>query len=293
MDQISASDPKPGTSKQNDALPSNPNTKLNTQLNIQATEHIDEPMETDFCGPLPPFSEKIQSELGSDPNRSDQTSEQPEQVYSVKAKKHSDKRKHKVRAKYVSQSSSSEESESSVQVKKSSKAKRAMLPLSPYLKEYFEKFEQDIQASNLPEGKYIKPPASTAKWYKVGQPCFEDTIQELNSDFAKICISPKPSGAPMGKVPLQVLNNLNIRQGRTSALLTFPLLLLRLLLFVALPWKGTRTVSSLLGYETACDYFYVLNKRILIQQRALACLSKSLAHILQRELYTMGDTNLL
>ena len=35
------------------------------------------------------------------------------------------------------------------------------------------------------------------------------------------------------------------------------------------------------------------NKRILIQQRALACLSKSLAHILQRELYTMGNTGLL
>ena len=45
------------------------------------------------------------------------------------------------------------------------------------------------------------------------------------------------------------------------------------------------------GYETACDYFDVLN--ILIQQRALACLKKSLAHILQRELYTMCNTNLL
>ena len=47
------------------------------------------------------------------------------------------------------------------------------------------------------------------------------------------------------------------------------------------------------GYETACDYFDVLYKRILIQQRALACLSKSLAHILQRELYFMGNTNRL
>ena len=36
-----------------------------------------------------------------------------------------------------------------------------------------------------------------------------------------------------------------------------------------------------------------MNKRILIQQRALACLSKSVAHILQRELYTMGNTGLL
>ena len=44
------------------------------------------------------------------------------------------------------------------------------------------------------------------------------------------------------------------------------------------------------GYEYACDYFEILNKRILIQKRALACLSKSLAHILQRELYTMDNT---
>ena len=47
------------------------------------------------------------------------------------------------------------------------------------------------------------------------------------------------------------------------------------------------------GYENACDYFEILNKIIFIQQRALACLSKSLAHILQRELYTMGNTGLL
>ena len=47
------------------------------------------------------------------------------------------------------------------------------------------------------------------------------------------------------------------------------------------------------GYDNACDYFEIMNKRILIQQRALACLSKSVAHILQRELYTMGNTGLL
>ena len=47
------------------------------------------------------------------------------------------------------------------------------------------------------------------------------------------------------------------------------------------------------GYENACDYFDLMNKKILIQQRALACLSKSVAHILQRELYTMGSTGLL
>ena len=47
------------------------------------------------------------------------------------------------------------------------------------------------------------------------------------------------------------------------------------------------------GYDTACDYLEVLNKTILIQQRALACLINSLAHILQRELYSIGNTGLL
>ena len=161
-----------------------------------------------------------------------------------KLKKYSDKRKHKVRAKYVTSSASSEESEASTQVRKSSKPKgasfeldnqksnpdpifhgdidmsdlppqytedignfwqilnlpdprdsmprssttvwalnnakdqqelrprgpSAMLPLSPHLKDAFEKFEQDFQAAGLPKGNYIKPPASTSKWYKLGQP---------------------------------------------------------------------------------------------------------------------------
>ena len=55
------------------------------------------------------------------------------------------------------------------------------------------------------QGKYIKLPPSTSKWYRVGQPCYQDKYQELNTDFAKICITPKPSGAPMGKVPLPIL----------------------------------------------------------------------------------------
>ena len=44
------------------------------------------------------------------------------------------------------------------------------------------------------------------------------------------------------------------------------------------------------GYEQACEYLDIWNKTVLIQHRALTCLSKSLAHILQRELYTMGNT---
>ena len=47
------------------------------------------------------------------------------------------------------------------------------------------------------------------------------------------------------------------------------------------------------GYEQAYEYLDFWNKTVLIQHRALTYLSKSLAHILQRELYSMGNTGLL
>ena len=84
----------------------------------------------------------------------------------------------------------------------------SVLPLSSVIKDAFDKFEHDFKAANLPEGKYIKAPPSATKWYKVGQPCYEEKIQELNTDFSKICITHKPSGAPMGKVPLSILKEL-------------------------------------------------------------------------------------
>ena len=227
-----------------------------------------------------------------------------------KAKKHSDKRKHKVRAKYYSQLSSLEEDESSVPTKKSTKPQHkappesahqdstdpvfyrevemsdlpsqyaeeveifrqildlpdpretlprssatvlglddekgqqelrprgpsAMLPLNPILRDAFEKFEQDFLTSNLPEGKYINPMASTAKYYKVEQPCFEDKLQELNTDFAKICISPKPSGAPVGKVPLQVLKELEHQARQNLSTINFTATFARLQVSVSEGW---------------------------------------------------------
>ena len=188
----------------------------------------------------------------------------------------------------------------------------AMLPLNSILKDAFEKFEQDFLASNLPEGKYIKPPASSAKYYKVGQPCFEDKIQELNTDFAKICISPKPSGAPMGKVPVQVLKELEHKARQNLSTINFTANFAKnasscntVMEKCQHSIKTTfNSVKSQIqkgadperavrrGYENACDYFEIMNQRILIQQRALACLSKSVAYILQRELYTMGNTGL-
>ena len=190
-----------------------------------------------------------------------------------------------------------------------------MLPLNSIIKDAFDKFDQDFQAANLPEGKYIKVPPSTAKWYKVGQPCYEDKIQELNTDFAKICISPKPPGAPMGKVPLPILKELEHQVRQNISTLNFTTTFAKTssssscnstLEKCQHSLKSTfKKVKSQIrkaadpekvakrGYEEACEYLDIWNKTLLIQHRALTCLSKSLAHILQRELYSMGNTCLL
>ena len=158
----------------------------------------------------------------------------------------------------------------------------SMLPLNPYLKDAFEKFEKDFLASNL------KPPASTAKYYKVGQPCFEDKLQELNSDFAKICISPKPSGAPMGKVPLQVLKELGHQAIQNLSTIDFTATFANTASAcnttmekcqhsLKATFKRVKTQiqkganpekAARRGYEHTWVYFEILNKRILIQQRA-------------------------
>ena len=187
----------------------------------------------------------------------------------------------------------------------------SMLPLNSVIKDAFDKFEHDFQAANLPVGKYIKPPA-TAKWYKVGQPCYEK-MQELNINFAKICITPKPSGAPMGKVPLPILKDLEHQARQNISSLNFTAAFAKTLSSCnatlekcqhSLKSTFKRVKSQIqksanpekaakCGYEQACEYLDLWNKTVLIQHRALTCLSKSLAHILQRELYTMGNTGLL
>ena len=188
-----------------------------------------------------------------------------------------------------------------------------MLPLSSVIKDAFDKFEHDFQAANLPEGNYIKPPPSTAKWYKVGQPYYEEKIQELNTDFAKICITPKHPGAMMGKVPLPILKELEHQARQNISTLNFTAAFAKTssscnatLEKCQHSLKSTfKRVKSQIqkganpekaakrGYEQACEYLDLWNKTVLIHHRALTCLSKSLAHILQRELYSMGNTGLL
>ena len=188
----------------------------------------------------------------------------------------------------------------------------SMLPLSSVVKDAFDKFEHDFQAANLPEGKYIKPP-STTRWYKVGQPCYEEKIQELNTDFAKICVTPKPPGAPMGKVPLPILKELEHQARQNISTLNFTAAfaetssscnttLEKCQQSLKSTFKRVKTQiqkdanpekAAKRGYEQACEFLDIWNKTVLIQHRALTCLCHSLAHILQRKLYTMGNTDLL
>ena len=175
------------------------------------------------------------------------------------------------------------------------------------------RFCQQKHSSSLPEGKNIKPLPSTSKWYRVGQPCYQDKFQELNTDFAKICITPKPSGAPMGKVPLPILKELEHQARQNISTLNFTTAFAKTSSSCNASLENCQhsiksTVKKIktqiqkganpdkaakCGYEQVCEYIDFWNKTVLIQHRALPCLSKSLAHILQRELYSMGNTGLL
>ena len=55
----------------------------------------------------------------------------------------------------------------------------------------------------------------------MGQPCCQEKFQEVNTDFAKICITPKPPGAPMGKVPLPILKELEHQARQNISTLNF------------------------------------------------------------------------
>ena len=114
----------------------------------------------------------------------------------------------------------------------------------------------------------------------------------------------------MGKVPLQVLKELEHQVGQNLSTINFTATFARTAsscntamekcqhsikatfqMYKSQIQKGADPKTAVTrGYDNACDYFEIMNKIIFIQQRALACLSKSVPHIPQRELYTMGNT---
>ena len=99
----------------------------------------------------------------------------------------------------------------------------SMLPLSSIIKDAFDKFKHGFQAANLPEGKYIKHPPSTTKWYKVGQPCYE-----YYRFLQKSVILLNPLGLLRARFPYQFLRNWNTKLGKTYPALTLLLPLPRL-----------------------------------------------------------------
>ena len=172
--------PRPGPSNQPNPLP--------TRTSIpRASDHSDvQPMDTDFYGPpLPPkSSQNVQSKHAS--KQSDVESyhsehhselEHPRKVV-PKAKKHSDKRKLKARAKYYSQSSFSEEDESSASTKKPAKPQHKVpqepqhqdstdpvfyreVDMSDLSSQYAEEVETFRQILNLPDPRETLPRYST------------------------------------------------------------------------------------------------------------------------------------
>ena len=165
----------------------------------------------------------------------------------------------------------------------------AMLTLSPQLKDGFVTFEQDFQAANLPEGKYIKPLLPLLSGTNWDNLVLRTTYKNLYLPFG------------LGKFEHQARQNLCIFNISTAFTKTASECNLTI-----------RTVSRLLSKElnAKCkrvailkklpdmvmktyDYLDILNKRILIQPRALAFQSKVLSHNLQKELYTIRNSNLL
>ena len=138
-------------------------------------------------------------------------------------------------------------------------------------------------------------------------------MQELKTDFASICISPKPSGTPMGKVPMQVVKEFEHQARQNLCTLNFSAAFNQVISECNLVMESCRDslkatskrVKTQIqkganpervaknGYERTCDYLDILDRWINIQQKALACQSKALSHMLQRELYTMGYSVLI
>ena len=117
----------------------------------------------------------------------------------------------------------------------------------------------------------------------MGQPCYEEKIQELNTDFAKICITPKPPGAPMGKVTLPVLKELEHQARQNISTLNFTAAFAKtssscntslekcqhslkstFKRVKSQIQKGTNPEKAAKrGYEQACEYFDFWNKTVL------------------------------
>ena len=182
------------------------------------------------------------------------------------------------------------------------KGPSTFLPSNPALKEELTKWEQDFQNLNLIKGKFPKAPQATGKYYKMVDPCFEERMQELNRKFGNICISPRPQVAPGVRAPLHVAKELKHQARQNICTLNFSAVFnhtisgcssvmdrcldsIKSTLKKAKHQILERVIKN--TYDKATDYMDVWDKRIQIQQRALACQSKAMTHMLGRDLHVM------
>ena len=138
-------------------------------------------------------------------------------------------------------------------------------------------------------------------------------MQEVNTDFASMRISPKPYETPMGKVPMQVVKEFENQAGQNLSTLNFSAAFNQVISECNLIMESCRDslkatskrvntqiqkgakpkIAAKNGYERTCDYVEIQDERIHIEQRALDCQSKALSHMLQRERYTMSTPSSL
>ena len=193
------------------------------------------------------------------------------------------------------------------------KGPSTFLPANPALKEELTKWEQDFQNLNLTEGKFPKTPQATGKYYKMVDPCFEERMQELNTKFANICISPRPQSAPGVRAPLHVAKELEHQARQNIFTLNFSAVFNHTISECSSVMDRCRdSIKSTIkkakhqilkgadperaiknAYETTRDCMDIWDKRIQIQQRALACQSKAMTHMLHRNLHVMVCAGLM
>ena len=133
-------------------------------------------------------------------------------------------------------------------------------------------------------------------------------MQKLNTDFASICICPKPSGAPLDKVPLQVVKEFEHKARQGLCTLNFSAAFNQVLSECNLIMKSCRDsikatgkcletqIQKSVNPERASRNGYTILRysgQEGTQQRALVCQSKALSHVLQREMYSMGNAVLI
>ena len=123
----------------------------------------------------------------------------------------------------------------------------AMLPLSPILKDAFEKFEQDFLASNLPEGKYINPQLQQLNTSRWDNPALKTSFKSSTQILPISVFRPNPLGPLLPRFLSISSRNLNNSLDKTSPPSTSRLLLPRLLMHATLFWKRAFTVPGLLS----------------------------------------------